>query len=393
LRSWPKALLCLSLALGLTGVAPPPPPPPPSPLSPPPPPEIAPIPVSLLVDLGSGQVLTARKPDRSFVPASMTKVMTAYVAFEEMAANRLSPSRVFTVGDATARRWRGAGTSLDLAAGQNLTADTLLHGIATVSANDASVVLAEGYAGDVAGWTAMMNAEASRLGMTRSRFATPNGWPDGGATYVSARDLVTLARAMITRHPQLYRRYFGRKHMSWNGKVLQSHDPTVGVVAGADGIKTGHTAEAGYNFLGSARRGERRLVMVVAGAKSESERAAASRALLEWGFSAWEARPLFAAGAQVAEARVQGGAAREVPLVAAGPVYAALPRGTAAPVSLRLVYRGPIAAPIARGAPVAQLEIAVAGMQPGRVPLYAARDVAVAGPVDRLVNGLIGLLS
>lgn len=381
-RSAPTALLAVGLALSLTGAK----------GLPPPPREVAKVPVSLLVDLGSGQVLQARKPDLSFVPASMTKVMTAYVAFEEMAAGRLPAEREFTVGQATARRWSGTGTSLRLVAGQTLTADTLLHGIATVSANDASVVLAEGYAGSVPGWTAMMNAEAKKLGMTDSRFATPNGWPDGGATYVSARDLITLAQAMITRHPQLYRRYFGQKRMAWNGKLLQSHDPTVGVVPGADGIKTGYTAEAGFNFLGSARRGDRRLVMVVAGAGSEAERAAASRALLEWGFSAWQARPLFAAGKPVATARVQGGAAREVPLVAAGPVYATTPRGSGGPISLRVVYQGPIPAPIAKGAPVAQLEIAVDGMTPGRVPLYAAESVPVAGPVDRLVNGLIGLL-
>jgi len=359
---------------------------------PPPPPEVARIPVSLLVDLGSGQVLQARKPDLSFVPASMAKVMTAYVAFEEMAANRLPPDRIFTVSEATARKWRGTGTSLYLAAGQKLTADTLLRGIATVSANDASVVLAEGHAGSVAGWTAMMNDRARRLGMSNSRFATPNGWPDGGATYVSARDLVTLGGAMIARHPQLYRRYFGQKEMRWNGMVLRSHDPTVGVVAGADGIKTGHTNEAGFNFLGSARRGERRLVMVIAGASSEAERTAAARALLEWGFSAWQARPLFAAGKTIAAARVQGGDAREVPLVAAGPVHASVPRGSAAPVSLRVIYRGPVEAPVAKGAPIAQLEIAVAGLKPGRVPLYAARSVGAAGPVDRLVNGLLGLL-
>jgi D-alanyl-D-alanine carboxypeptidase (penicillin-binding protein 5/6) len=358
-----------------------------------PPPEIAGIPVTFLVDLGSGQVLEQRRPDLSFVPASMTKVMTAYVAFEEISAGRLTADRQFTVTPATAREWSGRGTSLDVAAGQRISTDTLLHGIATVSANDASVVLAEGYAGDIPGWSLLMNGAARRLGMAGSRFASPNGWPDNGATYVSARDLAKLAQSMITRYPALYHRYFGQKYMTWNGKVLHSHDPTVGVIPGADGIKTGFTREAGFNFLGSAARGERRLVMVVAGARTADQRAAASRALLEWGFSAWSARPLFSSHSPIATARVQGGDAREVSLIASSPVYAAVPRGKSAPISLRVVYRGPIAAPIAKGAPIAQLEVRVGDMEPGLVPLYAARAVSVAGPFDRIVNGLRGLIS
>jgi D-alanyl-D-alanine carboxypeptidase (penicillin-binding protein 5/6) len=382
LRSGLVAILAFGLLTGTSEAQPPVPPP-----------EVAAIPVSLLVDLGSGQVLEARRPDLSFVPASVTKVMTAYVAFEEIAAGRLPLDREFTVGEATARQWSGLGTSLDLAPGQRISVDTLLHGIATVSANDGAVVLAEGYAGTVPAWAALMNGAAKRLGMASSRFSSPSGYPDGGATYVSARDLTRLAQAMITRYPALYHRYFGQKYMAWNGKILKSHDPTVGVVAGADGIKTGFTREAGYNFLGSARRGDRRLVMVIAGAKSGDERAAASRALLEWGFTAWAARPLFKARSPIASARVQGGDAREVPLVAASPVYAVIPRGTKEPISLRVVYRGPIAAPIAKGTPIAQLEVRVGNMEPGRVPLYAGRSVQVAGPFDRVVNGLVGMIS
>lgn len=383
LRSGLIALLTLGLLAATQAQARPPAPPP----------EIAGIPVTLLIDLGSGQVLAARQPDLSFVPASLTKVMTAYVAFEEMAAGRLAADRAFTVRAETARLWSGRGTSLNVTAGQRISTDTLLHAIATVSANDASVVLAEGYAGTVPAWARLMNDTARKLGMADSRFGTPSGWPDGGATYVSARDLARLAQAMITRHPGLYRRYFGRKTMAWNGRVLTSHDPTVGVVPGADGIKTGFTREAGFNFLGSAQRDGRRLVMVVAGARSETQRATASRALLEWGFAAWAAKPLFATRATVANARVQGGDAREVALVAASPVYAVVPRDTKEKVSLRIVYRGPIVAPIAKGAAVAQLEVKVGDRAAGRVPLYAGREVGVAGPLHRLLNGLIGMIS
>jgi serine-type D-Ala-D-Ala carboxypeptidase (penicillin-binding protein 5/6) len=358
-----------------------------------PPQAVTAIPVSLLVDQGSGQILQSQQPDLRFVPASMTKVMTAYVAFELIAQGKLDPAHSFTVRPETGKAWQGKGSSMNLRAGETVTLDNLLQGITTVSANDASVVLAEGAAGSVAGWTALMNAEAVRLHMTNSHFATPNGWPDGGATYVSARDLVRLGDALIARHPEQYRRYFGKKQFAWNGITAQNHDPTTGVIPGADGIKTGHTNEAGYNFLGSAERGGRRLLMVIGGAHSETERTGASRALLEWGFAAWQGKPLFAPGAVVGEARVQGGDRRHVGLLAPHTISAVTPRGASDRASLRLVYHGPLKAPLAKGAAVAELEILVADMPPSRVPLVAAQAVGKAGPFDRLWNGLMGLVS
>ena len=163
--------------------------------------------------------------------------------------------------------------------------------------------------------------------------------------------------------------------------------------AGADGIKTGHTNEAGYNFLGSAQRDGRRLISVVAGASSEAERANASRALLEWGFSAWDARQLFRQGAPIAEARVQGGDAGRIALIAGGAVHASFPKGNPGAISLQLVYKGPLVAPIEKGAEVAELRIITGAGEVGRVPLLAMRAVGKAGPIDRLWNGLAGIFS
>ena len=323
----------------------------------------------------------------------MTKVMTAYVAFELIAQGKLDPAQSFNVSQETGKAWGGKGSSMNLRGGESVSLDNLLQGITTVSANDASVVLAEGAAGSVAGWTALMNAEAARLGMTSSHFATPNGWPDEGATYVSARDLVRLGDALITRHPALYRRYFGKREFTWNNVTQQNHDPTTGVIPGADGIKTGHTNEAGYNFLGSATRDGRRLLMVIGGAKSEAERMEASRALLEWGFAAWQSRPLFESGALIGEGRVQGGDARYVGLTAQRAIAAILPGSNGKVAGLRIVYQGPLKAPLAKGAQVAELEISVDGLPPSRVPLVTAQAVGEAGPFDRLWNGLMGLLS
>jgi D-alanyl-D-alanine carboxypeptidase (penicillin-binding protein 5/6) len=366
------------------------------PLTPPQPPrEAEAIPVALLYDIGSGQTLLDRRADLRFVPASMTKVMTAYVAFELIRQGRLRPDQSFRVAPGTSARFAASGATMNLRDGEAVSADMLIRGITTISANDAALVLAEGIAGDVGKWCGMMNAEASRLGMTDSHFATPNGWPDGGKTFVSARDLARLGEALIYRHPALYRRYFGQKTFTWPRAEGENHDPIVGVVPGADGIKTGHTREAGFNFLGSAERGGQRLLMVVAGGRSEQERAAASRALLEWGFAEWQVLPLFAAGNNVAEARVQGGDKRRVALSAPFDVHALLPRRSTPDlhaIRLRLTYQGPLVAPIAKGQKVAELEIAAPGQPAGHVPLYAAESVALAGPLDRLVNGLAGLL-
>lgn len=359
--------------------------------APQPPEAVRAIPVSYLLDTGSGRVLHARQPDLRFVPASVTKVMTAYVAFTEIAAGRLREDRLFPVDPALAASWNGRGTTLYLRGGDKVSAEVLLRGITTVSANDAAMVLATGHAGSLAGWSARMNAAARGLGMANSHFATPNGWPDNGATFVTAHDLGLLATDLVRRHPVLYRRYFGQRSLTWHGVTQTNKDPLIGLFAGADGIKTGFTREAGYNYLGSAMRDGRRLVMVIGGARSEGQRADAARALMEWGFAAWQARPLFAAGTRVAQARVQGGTARHVPLVSPWPIHATLPRDGMGPLRLSLRYVGPLQAPVAKGARVAELVIADPSGE-SRVPLFAGAAVAKAGPLDRLANGLYGLL-
>ena len=252
---------------------------------------------------------------KRFLPASMTKAMSALIAFDLIRAGKLREDAVFTVLPETAARWAGKGTTLNLRAGEQVRVGNLLMGLTTVSANDAAVVLAEGALGSNEAWLAAMNARARALGMNGSHFATPNGFPDRGQTYVTARDLMRLANALIGEHPQLYRRYFGHPAMDWRGARLTSHDPFAGgVLPGADGIKTGHTFEAGFNFLGAVERGGRRLVLVVAGVWSEPQRAAAAKALAEWGYAAWDSRPLGDAGMVVGQARVQQGDARRVPL-------------------------------------------------------------------------------
>jgi len=356
-------------------------------------PTAAEAPVALLVDLGSGQVLHARDPDRRFMPASVTKVMTLYLAFELIAAGRLDPKQVFVMSPSVARDWRRKGSTMFLDAGEQVAVDDLLLGIANVSANDGAAVLAEGQAGSVAAWVMAMNSTARGLGMMGSNFGTPNGFPDEGRTFTTASDLVTLARAMITRHPDKFGYYIGRAGFDYKGIAQVNHDPMIGRVAGADGIKTGFTNEAGFSYLGTARRNGQRLVLVLAGVENGRLRAKLARAYAEWGFSSFDRRPLFASGAVVGTARVQNGDARSVALKAAGPVTMNLPRGSAAQLTATIRYEGPLRAPLGAGQEVAVLEITAPGISPARVPLYTAEAVGTAGPLDRIINAIAGVFS
>lgn len=351
------------------------------------------IPVVLLVDLSSGQTLFARDANRRFVPASVTKVMTAYTAFRLIDEGKLSLSTPVVVSEEVAELWSGEGSSMFLKAGDRVTVGELLLGVTTVSANDAAVVLALTAAGTLDEWLELMNANAAELGMRDTHFGTPNGWPDEGRTYTSARDLAVLAEAMTTRFPGLYHRYIGHHGMTYRNITQQNHDPITGVVDGADGIKTGFTRESGYNFLGSAERGGRRLVMVVAGAPSASIRNSTARDLMRWGFDAFETRVILPGEVPVGEAQVQNGAQHSVALQTEGEVLASVPPGNAGAASLSVRYRGPIEAPIAKGDHVAFLRVSIPGQAPHDVPLVAAEAVPKANAFQRFVNGLAGLVS
>lgn len=351
------------------------------------------VPIAMLVDISSGQILHAREVDRRFVPASITKVMTLFTAFERIEEGALDPRQIFTVRRETGEEWGGKGSTMWLEAGDAVAVDNLLLGIANVSANDGSIVLAEGQAGSVAEWVRAMNAEARVLGMANSHFGTPNGWPDEGATFTSARDLVTLARALFQRHPEKVARYIGLPGFTWNGIAQVNHDPLIGRLAGADGIKTGFTNEAGYGYLGTAQRGGQRLVLVVAGVERGSVRARAARNYMEWGFTAFERERLFDEGQIIGKARVQGGDARSIGLVADRAVVVNVPKGRAGELEATIVYDGPVRAPFAAGDEIATLIVDVPGMEPARIPLRAAQGVGTAGFFARIVNGVAGWFS
>ncbi|MXP25183.1 D-alanyl-D-alanine carboxypeptidase [Altererythrobacter indicus] len=347
----------------------------------------------MLIDLSSGQTLFARDPERRFMPASTTKIMTAYTAFELIAHGKLSLDTVIEISPKIADEWSGEGSSMFLKAHDKVTVAQLLMGITTVSGNDASVALAVHCAGSLDRWTEMMNENAAFLGMKDSHFGSPNGYPDEGRTFTSARDLAILATALVKRHPDLYRRFIGNHGMVYNGIAQNNHDPITGVVKGADGIKTGYTRQAGYNFVGSAVRSGRRLIMVLAGAPTSSERDRAAIKLMNWGFDDFQNRLIAPARSEIGFARVQDGAEDTVALGARDDILATVPIGGSISPKLTIHYRGPIQAPIAKGQEVARLRIEIAGQAPHDVPLVAENAVAKANIFQRLMNGMRGIFS
>lgn len=365
------------------------------------PPFATPAPVAYLVDLSSGAVLLSKDPDRRIPPASMAKMMTTEVAFELIDKRQLPLNKMCTVRPETWRRWHGpaAGSTMFLSPNEQVSVENLLHGIVTLSGNDASVVLAECIAGTEEAFVNQMNALGARLGLKNSHFGNSNGWPDEGVTYVTARDLATLARATVERHPKLYKQFYGRPSFTW-GKTLGSgqaitqgnRNPLLGKVAGADGLKTGHTQEAGYGFTGSAEQNGRRLVMVVAGLKSWNERVAESTRLMQWGFNAWQAKPLFAKDARVGAAKVQLGSDDEVTLVAPRNLAVTVPAGLGSQQRMKIRYQGPIKAPIAKGQHVADLVVTTPDTGEQVMPLVAAEAVDEAGFFTRAWIGLKQML-
>jgi D-alanyl-D-alanine carboxypeptidase (penicillin-binding protein 5/6) len=348
-------------------------------------------PIAYMVDVNSGRVLFAREAHRRFVPASITKIMTSYVAFELIKAGKLSLDQTFVMNPATFRQWHGVGSTMFLGNNSRTTVADLLEGIVTVSANDACVVLAEGIAGSVPGFTAMMNDAAKRLGMRDTHYNTPNGWMDQGQTYVSAADLATLSTALITGHPDLYHRFYGHERAEFNGIAQPNHNPLYGHTPGADGVKTGFTGEAGYGLVGSVARDGRRIIFVLGGYPRPKERTDQSRRFAEWGFAAWDSRPIITGGARLGIARVQGGTTRAVHLVTPRSYAIAVPHGATPRYTLAVRYKAPLTAPIARNEEVASLIVRAPGQPIQHLPLVAGEAVSSGGVIDRLRDGFAAM--
>jgi D-alanyl-D-alanine carboxypeptidase (penicillin-binding protein 5/6) len=333
----------------------------------------------LLVDFDTGSVLLEKAADERMPPASMSKLMTMYVVFDLLKQGRLRLDQAFTVSE---RAWRMGGSKMFVQIGTQVTVENLSRGVIVQSGNDACIVLAEGIAGSEAQFVELMNQVAGRIGLSGSTFRNTTGWPDPEHRMTS-RDLATLARRIIVDHPESYR-YYSERSFAWNGITQENRNPTLLRVRGADGLKTGHTEEAGYGLTASAIRDGRRLILVLNGLPSMRARLEESERLLEWGFSSFENVVLFRAADTVEEVPVYLGQRPTVPLVAGRDLVVTLPRAWRSNIQARVRFAAPVPAPVSKGQPVGMLLVGGQGVPAMEVPLIAGADVERLGLLPRI---------
>ena len=360
------------------------------------PPEVA-ARAYLLLDLTSNQVLAAQNADSPVEPASLTKLMTAYVVFDALRSGRISLTQTFPVSE---RAWRMPGSRMFIDPKMQVPVEDLLKGMIVQSGNDATVALAEGVAGSVERFVELMNQQARLLGLANTRYRNPEGLTAPGHS-TTARDLATLATRLMQDFPQ-YVPYYAIQRYRYPGtpaandvnrNLLLFRDPSV------DGLKTGHTDAAGYCLVATARRefpalgqgaaGQRRLLSVVLGASSESARAQESQKLLNWGFTAFEAVRLYAPGQAVVSPRVWKGQADQVALGHPQGVVVTVPAGRAASLQTQVLRSDPLLAPLQKGQPLGTLRVTDAsGEAVAEVPLFVLETVPEAGVIGRLWGAL-----
>jgi D-alanyl-D-alanine carboxypeptidase (penicillin-binding protein 5/6) len=332
-------------------------------------------PYAILVDAKTGAVLFEKGADMLTAPSSLAKLMTAEVVFNEIKEGRVSVEEEILISEDA---WRRGGapsrtSSMFAPIHSRVKVQDLLKGMIIQSANDASIALAEGIAGNERSFAALMNKRARELGLVKSYFANSTGLPDP-TNKVTVRELAKLARHIIQTYPEFYPIY-GEKEFTWNKIRQQNRNPLLALNLGADGMKTGYTLEGGFGLVGSAIQNDLRLIVVVNGLKSAKDRGDEAKKLLEWGFSGFEQRPLFAEGQIIGDAKVFGGTQMSVPLVGAGPISMLMPRNSTDRVSARIVYTGPVPAPIREGQRIGMLRVYRGEKVALEVPLQAAEGV------------------
>ena len=334
---------------------------------------------AIIIDLTSGAVLLEKNADTPVPPASMSKLMTLEVVFEALDTGRLALDDTFRTSERAAAM---GGSKMFIRSGEVVSVENLLRGVIVQSGNDAAVALAEAISGTEEAFAALMNQRAADIGLTASHFANATGWPDPQHR-MSPRDLATLAERIITRYPQHYA-IFSEAEFTWDGITQSNRNPLLGNGIGADGLKTGHTAEAGYGLVASAKRGERRILLVVTGLESAQQRRQEAGRLINWAFRAFETTRLFKAGEPAAEAEVWIGAADKVALVPARDLIVTVPYGMLEKAEISAHFSEPIEAPVAAGTELGRIEVALPGVTPVSVPLVAAEAVERGGITARL---------
>ena len=331
-----------------------------------------------LFDATTGRVLLEKDADVSMPPASMSKIMTTYLVFERLQDGRLSLDDELLVSE---KAWRKGGSKMYVEVGKMARVEDLLRGVIVQSGNDACIVLAEGLSGTEEAFAEEMTRKGREIGLTGSSFANSTGWPDPNQR-MTARDLATLAQRIIADFPDYYH-YYAETEFTYAEIRQTNRNPLLYRSLGADGLKTGHTEEAGYGLTASAVQGDRRLILVLNGLGSRKARAEESARLIGWAFREYDNYALFKPGETVEEAPVWLGAAPFVPLVAGAGVTVTLSRKARRDMQVKVVYEGPIPAPIAPGQELARLVISAPGEDTVEVPLQAGAAVERLGVFGR----------
>lgn len=337
---------------------------------------------AFVLDQTTGTVLMAKNADEPLPPASMSKLMTIYMAFEAVADGRLGISERLPVSSHAAAY---GGSTMFLDTTDRVTVEDLLRGVIVLSGNDASAVLAEAIGGTEPAFARMMTSRAQQMGMMNSTFANSNGWPATGHR-MSMRDLGILADRLISDFPTYYP-LFAEQSFAFDGRApanSNNRNPLLGLGIGADGLKTGHTQEAGYGLVGSAKQGDRRVIFVITGLESESERAEEAERIVNWAFRQFAQKDVVRAGTRIAEADVWMGQSATVGLTVAEDLSLLLPVLSQDSVDATVVYNGPVEAPITEGQELGELIVTVDGLPETRLPLIAEGDVAPGGFETRL---------
>jgi len=334
---------------------------------------------AILIDTSTGTILMEKDADVATAPASMSKIMTLYLLFENLAEGNLTMEDTFAVSE---KAWRMGGSKMFVGVNTRVTISDLLRGVIVQSGNDASIVIAEGLGGTESNFAVEMTERAAKMGLTNSVFKNATGWPEEGHV-MSARDTAILALRLITDFPQYYP-IFAETSFTYNEIKQSNRNPLLYDFPGADGLKTGHTEASGYGLAGSAVRNGRRLILVLNGLESPQDRAREAERLLDWGFREFANYTLFIEGEVVDNAPVWLGTQPSVPLVIQEELTLTLSRTARRNMTVKTVYQGPIPARIVSGTELAKLVIEAPDTQSVELPLFAGADVDRLGVFGRL---------
>ena len=337
----------------------------------------------LLLDMSSGQVLASQNPGERIEPASLTKLMTAYLTFSALKAKTITPEQVVPVSE---KAWKAIGSRMFIEPRKAVTVAELLRGMIVQSGNDACVALAELIAGSEESFAAAMNREAQRLGLKATNFRNSTGLPDP-QHFTTADDLALLAGAIIRDFPEFYALY-SLKDYSYNGITQSNRNRMLWMDPNVDGMKTGFTEAAGYCLIASAKRGPRRLLSVVLGAQSESARATESQKLLNFGFLNFDAVRLYEKGSRVSSLAVWKGSVRELKAGFDRDLFVTVPRGQADRVKATLNSQKPLLAPVALNQTVGNMKVTIDGREIASVPVLALEKIDGAGVFGRAFDTL-----